>query len=380
MVKKFAATLFSFTALALAGCDVGEPAAQQPPPPAVEVAQVSTEATILWRSFTGRVAAPESVQLRPRVSGYIDQVSFAEGALVQRGDVLFTIDPRPFEASLRAAEADLQRVRSQLSFNTKQADRAHQLLGSKTISREEYDRRVASRDVERAALKAAEAAVEKARLDLQYTQVKAPISGRIGRAMVTLGNLANANTTLLTTLVSVDPMYVYFDSDEQTFAESRRLLSADSTPTVHIGLAGEAGYPHQGKLDFVDNRLNSDTGTIQFRAVLPNPDGTFKPGQFARVEMPVEKAEQAVLVDSKAVLTDQDRRYVYVVTRDNLTERRPVEVGPRQGERTLIRNGLLSGDRIVVNGLQKIRGSGTPVTPKLVAPQSLAEIAQAAEH
>ncbi|QFT53695.1 efflux RND transporter periplasmic adaptor subunit [Microbulbifer sp. THAF38] len=380
MVKKLTATLFGLSALVLAGCGSGEPTGQQPPPPAVEVAQVSTEATTLWRSFTGRVVAPETVELRPRVSGYIDRVSFAEGALVERGDVLFTIDQRPYKAKLRAAEAELQRVRSELAFSEKQAGRAQQLLDSKAISREEYDRRIASRDAERAALNAAEAAVENARLDLQYTEVTAPISGRVSRALVTRGNLANADTTLLTTLVSVDPMYVYFESDEQTFAVSRNLLNDGARPPVHIGLAGENGYPHKGQLDFIDNRLNSHTGTIQFRAVVANPNGTFKPGQFARVEMPIEEMAQAVLIDSKAVLTDQDRRYVYVVTQDNLTERRPVEVGPRQGERTLIRSGLQTGDQIVVNGLQKIFFPGMPVAPEMVAQQSQGGSAQAAGH
>ncbi|WP_444921099.1 efflux RND transporter periplasmic adaptor subunit [Microbulbifer sp. CnH-101-G] len=380
MVKKLTATLFGLSALVLAGCGSGEPTGQQPPPPAVEIAQVSTEATTLWRSFTGRVVAPETVELRPRVSGYIDRVSFAEGALVERGDVLFTIDQRPYKAKLRAAEAELQRVRSELAFSEKQAGRAQQLLDSKAISREEYDRRIASRDAERAALNAAEAAVENARLDLQYTEVTAPISGRVSRALVTRGNLANADTTLLTTLVSVDPMYVYFESDEQTFAVSRNLLNDGARPPVHIGLAGEKGYPHKGQLDFIDNRLNSHTGTIQFRAVVANPNGTFKPGQFARVEMPIEEMAQAVLIDSKAVLTDQDRRYVYVVTQDNLTERRPVEVGPRQGERTLIRSGLQTGDQIVVNGLQKIFFPGMPVAPEMVAQQSQGANAQAAGH
>ncbi|GAB2879758.1 efflux RND transporter periplasmic adaptor subunit [Microbulbifer echini] len=380
MVKKLTATLLGLSALVLAGCGTDKPSGQMPPPPAVEIAQVSTEATTLWRSFTGRVVAPETVALRPRVSGYIDRVSFTEGALVERGDVLFTIDQRPYKARLRAAEADLQRVRSQVSFSEKQAKRAQQLLSSKAISREEYDRRLSARDVERAALGSAEAALENARLDLHYTEVKAPISGRVSRALVTRGNLANADSTLLTTLVSVDPMYVYFESDEQTFGASRTLLDADASPQVHIGLAGEKGYPHTGKLDFIDNRLNSHTGTIQFRAVLANPDGTFQPGQFARVEMPIEEMTQAVLIDSKAVLTDQDRRYVYVVNQDNITERRPVQVGPRQGSRTLIRSGLETGDKIVVNGLQKIFFPGMPVAPEMIAQKNPGSAAQAAGH
>ncbi|WP_444942805.1 efflux RND transporter periplasmic adaptor subunit [Microbulbifer sp. ZKSA006] len=380
MVRKLTTVLFGVTALVIAGCNSGEPSGQQPPPAAVEVAQVSSAATTLWRSFTGRVAAPETVELRPRVSGYIDKVSFVEGALVKRGDILFTIDPRPYQARERAARADLARVRSDLSYSEKQAARAQQLLDSKAISREEYDRRIASRDSARAALSAAEAALENAQLDLQYTEVKAPISGRVSRALVTRGNLANADSTLLTTLVSVDPMYVYFESDEQTFAKGRNLLNSEQKPAVRIGLAGEQGYPHSGKLDFIDNRLNSHTGTIQFRALVNNKEGFFKPGQFARVEMPIEEMAQAVLIDSKAVMTDQDRRYVYIVNDSNITEKRPVVTGPRQGDLVVIRSGLEPGEKIVVNGLQKIFFPGMPVAPEMVAMQKPVTATQVAGH
>ncbi|MCO1333658.1 efflux RND transporter periplasmic adaptor subunit [Microbulbifer sp. OS29] len=378
MARKLTSVLFGISALVLAGCNSGEPGTQPPPPPAVEVAQVSSGATTLWRSFTGRVAAPETVELRPRVSGYINKVSFAEGALVKQGDVLFTIDPRPYQASERAALADLARARSDLSFSEKQSGRARQLLDSKAISREEYDRRIAARDSARATLSAAEAALENAQLNLQYTDVKAPISGRVSRALVTRGNLANADNTLLTTLVSVDPMYVYFESDEQTFANGRTLLNKGKKPAVRIGLAGEQGYPHSGEVDFIDNRLNSHTGTIQFRAVVKNDDGIFKPGQFARVEMPIEEVAHAVLINSKAVLTDQDRRYVYIVNDSNLTERRPVVAGPRQGELVVIRSGLKPGEKIVVNGLQKIYFPGMPVIPEMVAMQKQIKTTHAA--
>ncbi|WP_323846828.1 efflux RND transporter periplasmic adaptor subunit [Microbulbifer magnicolonia] len=367
MANKLRFTLMALTALALAGCGTGEPGGQQPPPAAVEVAEVTAAPATLWSGFTGRVAAPETVELRPRVSGYIDRVSFTEGDLVQRGDVLFTIDQRPYRARERAAQAELARAQSQLILNKGQAERAQQLLDSRAISREEYDQRVAARDSAAAAVSAAEAALENTRLDLQYTVVKAPIGGRVSRAYVTRGNLANADQTLLTTLVSVDPMYVYFESDEQTFGSSRALLNQEQRPQVRIGLAGEQGYPHTGELDFVDNRLNSHTGTIQFRAVVANADGTFRAGQFARVEMPTEQLSRAVLVNSKAVLTDQDRRYVYLVSEKNLTERREVEVGPQQGDLVVIRSGLLPGDLIVVNGLQKIFFPGMPVQPELVA-------------
>lgn len=359
-------SLLGLATLALAACGSGEQNGQQKAP-AVDVAQVVAAPTTVWRDFTGRVEAPETVSLRPRVSGYIEKVAFNEGELVQRGDVLFEIDPRPYRAQLRAAEADLARARSEMTLAENRAGRAERLLNSRAISREEYDERMAARDSARAAVNAAEAALENARLDLQYTVIEAPISGRVGRAFVTRGNLANADQTLLTTLVSVDPMYVYFESDQRTFVDSHTFFTPEQRPQVRIGLAGEDDYPHSGELDFIDNQLNSHTGTLQFRAVIPNPQGTFKPGQFARVKMPAEQLAHAMLVNSRAVLTDQDRRYVYLVNDKNITERREVVVGPQQDGLTVIRSGLRPGERVVINGLQKIYFPGMPVQPELVA-------------
>lgn len=355
------------TAALLAGCNSGEQQGQQTPPPAVEVAEVLVEPAVIWGDFTGRVAAPESVELRPRVSGYIDNVAFAEGELVKRGDLLFQIDPRPYRARENAAEAQLARARSDLELAQSQAKRAQQLLSSRAISREEFDRRHASETSAQAAVKAAAADLENARLELAYTRVTAPISGRVSRAFITRGNLATANQTLLTTLVSVDPMHVYFESSQEIYAGNRGLISGENSTTVRIGLAGKQDFPYRGTLDFIDNRLNSHTGTVQFRAEVPNPDGSFRPGQFARVQMPTEEIATAVLINRKAVLTDQDRRYVYVVNEKNQVERREVAVGPQQGELVLIRSGLQAGDHLVVNGLQKIYFPGMPVQPELVA-------------
>ena len=366
MAKKLSLALLSIAALAMAGCNDNDQKGQQPPPPAVEVAEVTTDQTTLWGDFTGRVAAPESVELRPRVSGYIDRVAFEEGELVLRGDLLFEIDPRPYRARERAAAAQLKRARSELALAESQATRAEQLLASRAISREEFDRRKSELASAEAAVSAAQAELQSARLDLEYTRITAPISGRVSRAFVTRGNLASADQTLLTTLVSVDPMYVYFESDQQTFSASRELMNSQQQP-VRVGLAGEEGFPHRGELDFIDNRLNGDTGTMQLRAVLANPGGTLKPGQFARVQMPMEQFDEAVLINRKAVLTDQNRRYVYVVNGKNQVERRDIEVGPEQDALVLIRSGLQSGDKVVVNGLQKIYYPGMTVTPQLVA-------------
>ncbi|WP_373287311.1 efflux RND transporter periplasmic adaptor subunit [Alloalcanivorax dieselolei] len=354
-------------AVGLAGCDArGEQEQAQMPPPAVKVAKVLDDPVTLWDDFTGRVAAPETVDLRPRVSGYIDKVSFEEGELVEQGDVLFVIDQRPYRARERAAAADLAQARSQYQLAKSEASRAERLVASRAISREEYDRRASAMVSARAAMNAAEAALETARLDLEYTEVRSPITGRAGRAMVTRGNLANADQTLLTTLVSVDPVYVYFESDSDSYVRGRELLGSSEGTEVRIGLSGENGYPHRGKVDFIDNRLNASTGTLQFRAVVPNPDGRFKPGQFARVELPAERLDTALLIDSKALLTDQNRRYVYVVDDENKASRRNVDAGRTVDGLVVIRDGLKPGERVIVNGVQKVFMSGMPVAPTLV--------------
>ncbi|WP_435100269.1 efflux RND transporter periplasmic adaptor subunit [Arhodomonas sp. AD133] len=352
----------------LAGCDAqGEAKPASPPPPEVDVARVVAEPVTVTETFTGRVDASETVELRPRVSGYVHKVAFEEGEMVEAGDLLFRIDPRPYQAKVKAARAELAQARSDLQLADTEASRAKQLLESRAISREEYDRRQAARLGAQASVNAARAALETAELDLQYTRITAPVSGRTGRALVTQGNLARADQTLLTTVVAVDPLHVYFDSNEASAMRSQPLLGPEKTTPVRIGLAGEESFPHRGELDFVDNRLNASTGTLQYRAVLANPDGTFKPGQFARVEMPVAELDKALLVNRKAVLTDQDRRYVYVVDDSNQVARRQVTTGHRVDDLLVIREGLESGDRVIVNGTQKIFSAGMKVTPNQIA-------------
>ncbi|WP_250463792.1 efflux RND transporter periplasmic adaptor subunit [Microbulbifer litoralis] len=354
-----------------AGCDSqGQAPEHQMPPPVVNVAEVIAEPVTLWESFNGRVVAPETVELRPRVSGYIDKVAFEEGELVQAGDLLFQIDPRPYRARARAARAELARAKSQLALAKTEAGRAKPLLDKRAISREEYDRREATLASAEAQVSAARAALESAELQLSYTRVTAPVSGRTGRAMITRGNLASADQTLLTTLVSVNPMHVYFDADEQSALDSQQILDAESATAVRIGLAGDSGFPYRGTLDFIDNRLDPGTGTLQYRAELANPEGAFRPGQFVRVQLPVAKLEQALLVNRKAVLTDQDRRYVFVVDANNTAARRQITPGRTQGELLVIRDGLNSGDRVVVSGVQKIFADGMPVEPQQVAMRS----------
>lgn len=359
------ALLGALLLLTLVGCDAQGQAQDNatPPPPEVEVAEVRSEQVTLWGAFSGRVEAPQTVELRPRVSGYIDQVNFEEGELVNEGDVLFVIDPRPYKAHEQLAKAELARMRSQLTLASSEAARSAQLWERRAISREEFEQRNAAKTMAQAAVNAAAAALQSAQLDLEYTQVKAPVSGRIGRAGVTRGNLATADATLLATLVSVDPLYVYFESDQQTVQNNPH---GQAVP-VRIGLSGEQDFPYRGQLDFIDNQYNPHTGTLQYRAQVANPDGKLRPGQFARVEMPVAAASAALLVDQKAVLTDQDRRYLYVLGDDNKVERRIVETGRRVDRMVVITDGLAAGERVVVNGLQKIASPGIEVAPQQVA-------------
>jgi len=370
------------TAFLAAGCDArGEAeSASAPPPPEVDVATVLVEPVTLRETFTGRVAAPQTVELRPRVSGYVDEIDFEEGELVNAGDVLFRIDPRPYEARVQAAKAALAQAQSQRRLAEIEAGRSRQLIQKQMISQEQHDQRQAAALNARAQEAAAEATLASAELDLQYTRVTAPVTGRTGRAMVTKGNLASADQTVLTTLVSVDPLYVYFDSNEAEVPSARLLSSQGEATTVRIGLTGESGFPHQGRLDFVDNRINPDTGTLRYRAVLPNPDDVFRPGQFARVEMPVASLDAAVLVSRKAVLANQDRRFVYVVGDDDTVTMRQVQTGREVGELIVIRDGLETGDRIVVNGTQKIFAPGMPVTPHPVAMRTQAPEAEIASR
>lgn len=352
----------------LTGCEAqSDEAMTMPPPPEVDVAEVIVQPVTLWESFTGRVASPETVDLRPRVSGYIDQVAFEEGELVQAGDLLFQIDPRPYQAREQAARAGLALATSQLELARSEAGRAKALLESRAISREEYDQRNAALMSARARVQSAQAALDSAELDLEYTRVTAPVSGRAGRAMVTRGNLANADQSLLTTVVSVDPVHVYFEADEASAFRSQQLLAEGQPPRVRITLGGNEDRQYRGQLDFVDNHLNPGTGTLQYRAVLSNPDGLIKPGQFARVEMPVAELDSALLVSRKAVLTDQDRRYVYVVDASNRVAPRQVTTGHPVDDLLVIREGLNHGDLVIINGVQKVFGAGMEVKPQLVA-------------
>ena len=358
-------------ALAVACNSNAAPGDAAPPAPEVSVAQVVARPVQQWDAFSGRVSAVETVELRPRVSGYVQRVAYEEGQLVGKGDLLFEIDPRPYRAALDRAQADLERARSEAKLASAQNVRARALVEARAISREEFETRNAATAQGNAAVRAAEAAVAAARLDLQFTQVRSPIAGRAGRAMVTIGNLAQSDATVLTTVVSQDPVHVYFEADEQTWLRYSRAAGdgerAGTDSAVRVGLAGEDGHPHRGTVDFVDNRVDPATGTIRARAVLRNPDGLFTPGLFARVQLEGSAEFDALLVDDKAVLTDQDRKYVYVLGEDNTAQRRDVVLGRVVDGLRVVQSGLAPEDKVIVNGLQKVFMPGMPVAPKPVA-------------
>ena len=362
-------------ALAMVGC--GSKAADNaegagmPPPPEVSVATVLSKEVRQWDEFTGRVVAVETVELRPRVSGYVERVAFKEGQEVRKGDLLFVIDQRPYQAALDRALAGLERARSEARLAQTQDARAQALIEVKAISREEFETRKAATAQGNAGVHAAEAAVASARLDLQFTQVRSPIDGRAGRAMVTTGNLAQADGTLLTTVVSLDPVHVYFEGDEQSYLRYNELARKgerdDSRNPVRVGLANEQGYPHQGTVDFVDNQVDPRTGTIRARAVLRNPDRVFTPGLFARVQLQGSGQFKAMLIDDKAVLTDQDRKYVYVLGPHNAAVRKDVVLGRMIDGLRVVESGLTAKDKVIVHGVQKVFFPGMPVAPKQIA-------------
>ncbi len=374
----FTAAVFAVAILVqLAGCTQGVTAT----PAAVAAAPAVSVATVLSRQisdfdeFTGRFEAVERVEIRPRVSGYISSVNFVQGREVARGEVLFVIDQRPYEADLKQAQAQLAQARSQLTLATSEQDRANKLLAAHAISREELESRDSALSQALANVAGAQAAVDTAALNLSFTRVTAPFTGVVSRAEITAGNLVTSGQTLLTTLVSVDPIYVSFQGDEQSFLNfmnydrarnGRQNDAAEAAHPVFVGLANEAGYPHQGAIAFVDNEIDSATGTVRVRGQLENHDHQFTPGMFARVKVTGAKTFPALLINESAVGTDQGLKYVLRVGRDNTLEYREVKLGPVIDGLRVVREGLGMGDTIVVNGLQHVR-AGMTITPQRIA-------------
>ena len=366
----------SLAVLSMAALTVGRgkqpPAA--PPLPAVTVAQAPEREIAEWDEFTGRLEAVDQVEIRARVSGYIKRVTFAEGKEVNKGEVLFEIDPRPYEAEVARAEAQLDEARSAAALAKSEVQRAGKLVEVQAISREEFDSRTSAEVQGGAQVRAAEAAVQTARLNLEWTRVRSPIAGRVSNALVTAGNLVQAGPpagAVLTTVVSVDSMYLYFDSDEQTFlryAARARTSGGSNWRTarlpVFLGLANESGFPHEGRLDFVDNQVDPRTGTIRTRAVFSNRSRALTPGLFARVKLVGTAKTKVLLVRDAAIGTDQDRKFVLVVGPGDTLAYRPVVPGRLTDGLRIVTSGLSSGDRVVVNGLMRVR-PGMKVAPTL---------------
>jgi RND family efflux transporter MFP subunit len=371
-------------ALTLSGCS-GDAAAQHaalpPPAPQVTVARVISRTVTDSETFSGRFDAVNHVDIRPRVSGYISSVNFVDGTVVQKGQVLFVIDPRPYEADYQRAEADLDQARAQAALARSEQTRAVNLFAAHAISKDEFDTRTANERQSAANVEAAKAAVASSALNLTFTRVTAPITGRVSRAIVTTGNLVTNGQTLLTTVVSLSPIYVEFNADEQAYLTFKKYAGnterkeAPSTAgagpdalgnAVYIGLADENGYPHEGRLVFMDNSLDSQTGTIYARALLTNADGRFVPGLFARVKLIGNDHYSAVLINDSAIGTDQTMRYVLLLGPENKVEYRPVELGPLVDGLRVVRSGLKPGDTIVVNGLMRVQ-PGMQVNPQLTA-------------
>ena len=296
---------------ALTACGGGGAGAAAPAPKAdVSVARVVSERVELWDEFSGRLVASETVEIRPQVGGYLREIAFEEGGRVRRGQRLFVLDVRPYQAALGGAEAELARARAAAEQARSERARAERLIAARAISREEYEQRTSGARGADAAVEAARAAVESARLNLEFARVESPISGRVGASQLRVGNLVEPGT-LLTTVVASDPMFVYFDADERTFLKYRAAGGESQGATVRVAFGDDDTFAHAGRLDFVDNAINPATGTIRARAVLDNADGALVPGLFARVRL-VSGAQDALLIHDQAVLTDQDRKYVFV--------------------------------------------------------------------
>jgi len=355
----------SLSALILAGCGA---AAQTPatpaPPPAVGVAKVTFRPLRQWDDFTGRLEAVDSVALRARVAGQITAVAFADGAHVRKGELLFQIDPRPFQAEVDRLEAEAERARAKAQLAAADSDRGQRLLAQEAISKEEAERLASEARSAQADLGAAQAGLRAAQLNLSFTRVVSPIDGRISKALITRGNLVTP-ADLLTTVVSDGPIYASFSTDEQTYLRYAKAQRGGEGP-VYMGLMTETGFPHEGRLHFLDNAVDAHSGTISGRAVFDNPDGAFTPGLFARVRLVSREAQPAALVPEQALGTDLGKRYVLVLGAGNHVQYRSVTLGRAVGEYRVVLGGLNPGDRIVTSGLQKVK-PGDLVTPQPAA-------------
>ena len=361
----------------LAGC--GEKPAPQAgaAAPPVTVAQPVKRTVTDWDEFTGRFDAVEEVQVRARVGGFVTNVEFKDGDMVHAGDLLYIIDPRPFEAVAEQADGQLSDARAKVELAKRDLDRGLALVQTSAVSEQLVDQRRQALQAAHAAVTQAEGALKAAQLNIEFTHVIAPIGGRVSRHLVSVGNLVQGSeggSTLLTSIVSLDPIYIYFDMDEATYLkynrlwfEGKRPSSRDNPNPVQVALTGETKPSHDGKVDFLDNRLDVSTGTLRGRAVIPNKDLSILPGQFGRVRLIASAPYDALLIPDNAIATDQSRKIVFVVKEDNTAEARPVILGPLDEGLRVIREGLKADDRVVVDGLQRVR-VGAKVSPHPAKP------------
>jgi membrane fusion protein, multidrug efflux system len=370
------ALLVALPIVVLSACARTAAQPADPPAPSVTVADVVARDVTEWDEVTGRLEAVNTVAVRPRVSGFVAAVRFAEGAIVRRGDLLFQIDPRPFEAEADRLRAELARARATVQRATSELQRAGRLAGENAMSHEEQERRAAFAQESAAQAAAVEAALRAAELNLEFTQVTSPIEGRVGRAIVTPGNLVSSGPgepTLLTTVVSLDPIYASFDADERTLLNQGDLAGGGTRAharqpgrLIRLALASDREFQREGALNFLDNQIDPATGTIRGRAVFRNTDRSLIPGLFVRLQLPGKSTHRALLIQDRAVGTDLDKRFVFIVTPDRTIQYRGVTLGPVVDGLRVVRGGLAAGDRVVINGLQRVR-PGVKVNPTLAA-------------
>ena len=348
----------------LAGCGKSDAQGGPPQAPPVSVAPAVQRTVTDSEEFSGRLEATDFVELRPRVAGTIEQVHFTDGAFVAKGQLLFTIDPKPFEAEVARAQSAVSSARARAELATTELARAKTLLDQQAVSRQEFDQSTSGARTAQADIQGAEAALRVARLNLDYTAVKAPIAGRASRAAITVGNLVNEQA-VLTTIASVARVYAYFDGSERTYLRLKSSAGADKAPVVRMALADEQGFPHQGQVDFIDNRLNAQTGAIRMRANFDNAKGRFTPGLQARLKMEGTTPYTATLVPERAIGTDQTKKFVYVVGADGHPQFREVKPGALFDGMRVVQGGVKPGENVVVDGLQRIM-PGVPVAPQVL--------------
>jgi len=377
-IARFSLVPAVLAAAVLSGCSRSQAnaggAGAAPPPPTVSVAEVLSRPLRDFEEFTGRLEPVTTVSIQPRVAGFIESAQFIEGAHVKKGQLLFRIDARPFQAEVDRLAAQLKRTHTQSTLAAANRDRGNQLIAKHVIAQQDYDVLEATANSSKDDIGAAAAALEAARLNLEFTQVRSPIDGRVSRMLITPGNLV-ATTSVLTTVVSDDPVYAYFDADEQTYL--RFAQAANGSSPVYMGLVDEQGYPHEGRLDFVDNQVDARSGTIRARAVFANKDGRYTPGLFARIKLVGGDSRDSVLIDERAVGTDLGKKFVLALKKDNTLEYRPVTLGANIDGLRVVSQGLAAGDVIVVNGLQHVR-PGATVTPARVTMEANGAVAQLA--